>query len=39
MSRISKIYGEVPWMVIVVKFDFTKIAHEYAYWDQASVLA
>jgi carboxymethylenebutenolidase len=25
--------------IVVIKFDGSKIAHEYIYWDQASVLA
>ena len=29
---------EIP-VVIIMKFDGTKIAHEHVYWDQASVLA
>jgi carboxymethylenebutenolidase len=29
---------EIP-VVIIMKFDDTKIAHEHVYWDQASVLA
>jgi carboxymethylenebutenolidase len=31
-------YVEIP-IVVIMKFDGNKIAHEHVYWDQASVLA